>query len=282
MRLPALTPCVPRGPRGLGVGVAAPQSRSAARWRTAVAAALVVGLYAPIASAYSTGVTTQLFGPTGCNQCHFGGSTPIVDLSGPTTVAPSSSNTYTLRITASGAQTKAGLNVSATAGTLTTGGSDAANTQVLVGSGNRSEITHTAPKAASNGVTTFTFLWTAPTAAAIVQMTAWGNAVNGNATQVGDAAASSGLTITVVGEPTPTPPSLPTATATATAGAAACVGDCDGDGFVTVNEIITGVNIALGSEPLSACPSYDRNGDGLVTIDELLTAVNFAATSCPR
>jgi hypothetical protein len=33
-------------------------------------------------------------------------------------------------------------------------------------------------------------------------------------------------------------------------GAAACCGDCNGDGTVTINEIITGVNAAL-----SGCPS---------------------------
>ncbi|HVM95818.1 MAG TPA: hypothetical protein VMT89_05485, partial [Candidatus Acidoferrales bacterium] len=39
-------------------------------------------------------------------------------------------------------------------------------------------------------------------------------------------------------------------------------GDCDGSGSVTIDEIITGVNIALGDSPLSLCPSFDTNGDG--------------------
>jgi len=40
------------------------------------------------------------------------------------------------------------------------------------------------------------------------------------------------------------------------------------------------VNIALGSAPLSACPAGDANGDGHITIDEILTAVNNALNGC--
>ncbi|MBI3782181.1 MAG: hypothetical protein HY270_02150 [Deltaproteobacteria bacterium] len=62
--------------------------------------------------------------------------------------------------------------------------------------------------------------------------------------------------------------------------AAVCVGDCNGDGEVTVDELITGVNIALGSANLSACAVFDANGDGEVTIDEILSAVNSALNGC--
>jgi hypothetical protein len=40
-----------------------------------------------------------------------------------------------------------------------------------------------------------------------------------------------------------------------------CVGDCNGDMKVTVNEVIAGPNIALGSTELSMCPAFDKNGD---------------------
>ncbi len=60
-----------------------------------------------------------------------------------------------------------------------------------------------------------------------------------------------------------------------------CVGDCDGDGTVAINELITGVNIALGSAQLSVCPAFDANGDGMVGINELITAVNNALEGCP-
>jgi hypothetical protein len=63
--------------------------------------------------------------------------------------------------------------------------------------------------------------------------------------------------------------------------AAACAGDCDGGGAVTINELLMGVNMALGSVPVSGCPSFDRNRDGVVTIDELLDAVRAALVGCP-
>ncbi|MEO8602384.1 MAG: hypothetical protein ABI629_07405 [bacterium] len=60
-----------------------------------------------------------------------------------------------------------------------------------------------------------------------------------------------------------------------------CTGDCNGDKSVAINELITGVNIALGSQPVSACPSFDSNGDGSVAINELISAVNNALNGCP-
>jgi hypothetical protein len=60
---------------------------------------------------------------------------------------------------------------------------------------------------------------------------------------------------------------------------AACVGDCDGNGTVTIDEIVKGVSIDLGTVPVSSCPNFDRNGDGRVAIDEMLAAVNVALGS---
>ncbi len=62
---------------------------------------------------------------------------------------------------------------------------------------------------------------------------------------------------------------------------AQCVGDCNADASVTVDEIITGVNIALGTAAISSCDAFDSSGDGAVTVDEILTAVNFALVGCP-
>jgi pseudomonalisin len=59
-----------------------------------------------------------------------------------------------------------------------------------------------------------------------------------------------------------------------------CAGDCNGDGAVTVDEILTGVNIALGATPDSQCPGLDANGDAMVTVDELLQAVDHALNGC--
>jgi hypothetical protein len=60
-----------------------------------------------------------------------------------------------------------------------------------------------------------------------------------------------------------------------------CTGDCDGLGTVTVDELVKGVNIALGNSPLTECPSFDTNDDDQVTVDELVDAVNNALNGCP-
>lgn len=60
-----------------------------------------------------------------------------------------------------------------------------------------------------------------------------------------------------------------------------CVGDCGGNGIVTVEEIITMVNIALGTQDVSACPVGDADGSGDITVDEIIQAVNNALNTCP-
>ena len=59
-----------------------------------------------------------------------------------------------------------------------------------------------------------------------------------------------------------------------------CVGDCNGDGMVTVDELVTGVGIALGSLQ-RPCEALDANHDGQVAIAELILAVNNALNGCP-
>jgi YVTN family beta-propeller protein len=59
-----------------------------------------------------------------------------------------------------------------------------------------------------------------------------------------------------------------------------CAGDCNANGQVTVSEIITSVNVALGLTAVQACPTVDRNGDGRVTVDELVRSVETALDGC--
>ena len=61
---------------------------------------------------------------------------------------------------------------------------------------------------------------------------------------------------------------------------AACAGDCHDDGEVTVDELILGVNIALGSAIVDQCPALDSSGDRNLTINELIGAVNNALGGC--
>jgi len=62
---------------------------------------------------------------------------------------------------------------------------------------------------------------------------------------------------------------------------AVCPGDCNGDGNVTVNEIIQAVSIALGQASAATCRAIDRDADGSVSISELLAAVNALLGGCP-
>lgn len=59
-----------------------------------------------------------------------------------------------------------------------------------------------------------------------------------------------------------------------------CAGDCDAGGDVAINELVTCVNIALGSANVSSCGSCDVNDDGSVAINELIAAVNGALAGC--
>lgn len=60
----------------------------------------------------------------------------------------------------------------------------------------------------------------------------------------------------------------------------ACTGDCDGDNRVTVNEIVTGVQIALGESAVDRCSAFAcRPGD--VQVDCLLKGVTNALRGCP-
>lgn len=76
--------------------------------------------------------------------------------------------------------------------------------------------------------------------------------------------------------PTPTPTrTLPTISS--------CVGDCFGnDSTVTIDALITMVNIALGTAPSSACPGVEQwctSGLG-VTVDCIIVAVTNALDDC--
>ncbi len=77
--------------------------------------------------------------------------------------------------------------------------------------------------------------------------------------------------VLVRAEPTPTPiPHAPD-----------CAGDCDGNGEVTIDEILRAVALALGLHAES-CGAADGNGDGEITIEEIVKAVQMALLACPH
>lgn len=86
-------------------------------------------------------------------------------------------------------------------------------------------------------------------------------------------------TATVSASPTLTAPPTATATPSPTFGGG-CPGDCDADGEVSINELVTGVLINLGDSPIDACRSFDRNGDGKAAVNELVQATLAALLGC--
>jgi hypothetical protein len=71
------------------------------------------------------------------------------------------------------------------------------------------------------------------------------------------------------------------ALAGATPARSACVGDCDGNGVVAVNELIGIVRIVLGNASLAECPAADADGDSALTVDEVIAAVGHGLDGCP-
>ncbi|MFN8641749.1 MAG: hypothetical protein U0802_08870 [Candidatus Binatia bacterium] len=62
----------------------------------------------------------------------------------------------------------------------------------------------------------------------------------------------------------------------------ACLGDCDGDGRVTVDELIRGINVALGNATLATCIAAACDDPAItVEVNCLIGAVNNALSGCP-
>jgi hypothetical protein len=79
-----------------------------------------IALFASFSAlAYSSGESGR--SQSGCGSCHGGGSTPTVQLSGPTTLTAGSQGSYTFQISG-GSGSCSGLDISASGGTLTAGG----------------------------------------------------------------------------------------------------------------------------------------------------------------
>jgi hypothetical protein len=94
-------------------------------------------------------------------------------------------------------------------------------------------------------------------------------------------------TMTPTGTPTPSatqtvdPFATVTPTPTATQSATpVCAGDCDEDGTVTLAEVVTGVNIALGTQSLDLCPSLDSDNSDTIEIREPVAAVANLMEGC--
>jgi hypothetical protein len=80
----------------------------------------------------------------------------------------------------------------------------------------------------------------------------------------------------------PAPESTPTPVATATpVPPESCRGDCDGDAMVTVDELLTGVNVVLGVRPIDDCRALLPTKDAIVaTVADVVKAINAALGGC--
>lgn len=61
-----------------------------------------------------------------------------------------------------------------------------------------------------------------------------------------------------------------------------CIGDCSGDGPVSISDLVTGANVVAGAAPPEACEAILCNGLGVpVQINCLIDAINNALQGCP-
>jgi len=212
-----------------------------------------------------------------CTECHdMGGRTaPTVRFVVPAQVDPGALVTVQFAVRANTAGLlAAGFNVAASGGALQVG-SDSGVRRARLSAAAPFEVTHTGPRDLIDGEALWSFTWTAPTAPGEYVLFGAGNSVDLSFDEQGDAAAIT-MVVIQVGSGAATP----TVTPTVTPLPASCAGDCNGDSSVAINELITGVNIALGSAAVSLCPSFDSSGDGGVAINELIAAVSHALNGC--
>jgi hypothetical protein len=128
----------------------------------------------------------------------------------------------------------------------------------------------TAPPTATNTTTTTSTPTIAATQTATPTDTPTATATNGQTPTPTETASSSPTTrptATTTLTPTPTPKP--------------CLGDCNRDKQVTVNELIQMVDIALAPGGMSSCSAGDADGDGMITINEIIAGVNDALNGCP-
>ncbi|HWZ80472.1 MAG TPA: immunoglobulin domain-containing protein [Candidatus Sulfotelmatobacter sp.] len=154
---------------------------------------LAVICFSTSARAYPNGIS-GVSGKSGstCTMCHSSGTNlPTVIISGPTTVASGSTNTYTLN---NNGGPNSGLDVGASAGTFSAG----STTLVMNG-----EITQIA--ALSSTPLSWTFNWTAPTVTTTTTVTMYGASISGG---YGGSTGTTVLTITV--NPAAVAPSITT------------------------------------------------------------------------
>lgn len=80
--------------------------------------------------------------------------------------------------------------------------------------------------------------------------------------------------------PTATPTPTPIETTAPSPQPQSCAGDCDGDGRITVDEILALVTTSLLGEATGDCPAGDTDDNGRITVDEVVAAIHHALRGC--
>lgn len=204
---------------------------------------------------------------------------PTVSFQGPNQVPAGTTAAFqfVVQSQATAAQTYAGFDVAASSGKLTAG----QNQYAILG-----EVTHVSPKANdAQGVATWQFTWQAPATPGSYTLFGAGNSVNHDGSFFGDRCSATTLMVMVAAPaatPTSTSIAIDTPTPTPTATPLPCIGDCNHNQSVGLDEILTGVDVAMGGMPADPCPAFDVNQIGRITVADLLAAINDALIGCPR
>lgn len=151
-------------------------------------AALILASAAP-AWARPNGITGYSGKNNGliCNDCHSGGTAPMLTLIGPASLTPGQVGEYVLKVTTGAA--RAGMAAAATDGAVLAAG---ANTKTL-----NAEVTHMQPTTPANGAVDFEFKLTAPATPGPITIWVAGNAVDNSGSPAGDLAAATTKIVTV-------------------------------------------------------------------------------------
>jgi hypothetical protein len=238
----------------------------------------------PTLWAYSAGISGYS-GRAGaiCTACHGGGNAPSVSFSGPATLIPGATGTFTFTVTSAAPerQIAAGFNVAASGGTLQTifrqGG------QLVV-----KELTHTQPKQNVGGQATWDFKWTAPATPGNYILWGAGNSVNLNHTADGDNAAATMLfisvgdvaTVTPTMTPSPSPTRTPSPAPTPSSSATSTLAPATDTPTLTPTptDTLTPTPTATATESATPVLAGDANCDALFTAADLTALLKQLGT----
>lgn len=141
------------------------------------------------ASTYYAGGPSSYSGA--CADCHSADNVPFMTLSGPASVAPGSTNTYSLVV--SGGQQDGNLDISIAGSVIDSGGT---NVQIL----GQEQVHLSTGMASRAGKVALSFDWTAPDAPGDVIMYGVGRALSGGGSGEAGKASVASLAISVEGE----------------------------------------------------------------------------------